>query len=218
MSVQCFIFDLDGTLTDPAEGITNSIRYALRKFDIDDPREADLLDCIGPPLFNSFRKHWNIPEDRLNDALKLYREYFTLRGMFENVPYPGIRNLLALLSGSGKSVYLATGKPEIYAREILRHFDLFRYFSDVVGNTLEETRSEKNQLIHAVMALQPDLSPESFVMIGDRSLDVLGAKQCGIRSVGVLYGYGSREELETAKPDHIADSVDTLEKILLSVS
>ena len=209
------LFDLDGTLTDPGEGIRNSVRYALARFGIAHPSEAALRDCIGPPLLESFAKHWRLTAAESLRALELYREYFRPRGIWENRIYPGIPELLRDLHGAGAELYIATSKPEEFARRIADRFGFSPYLTDVVGNTMAEDRSSKAAVISYLLAAHPEADPARTVMVGDRHLDAEGAAACGVASVGVLYGYGGRGELEAAGFSRLAATVGELREILI---
>jgi phosphoglycolate phosphatase len=189
-------FDLDGTLTNPKPGITRSIQHALRKLDHEAPAEDDLTWCIGPPLHASFKKL--LGTDALADkAILLYRERFADVGLFENEVYPGIEATLSVLAGQARRLFVATSKPGVYAERIIDHFKLRGYFERVFGSELDGTRSDKSDLLgYALKAAQVD--PAGAIMIGDRSHDMIGARNNGLTAVGVLYGYGSKEELLAA--------------------
>lgn len=199
------LFDLDGTLTDPGLGITNSVAYALKKWNIEVEDRTTLYKFIGPPLQESFAKYYGLSEQDSWKAIEYFREYFEEKGIFENEVYPGIPELLKALKELGKQVIVATSKPELYAVQILEHFHLKPYFDFVAGASMDEVRVKKADVID--YALQScnihDLS--QVVMIGDREHDVLGAKAIGVDSIGVLFGYGGREELETAGADYLAE-------------
>jgi phosphoglycolate phosphatase len=189
-------FDLDGTLTNPKPGITRSIQYALRKLDHEVPSEDDLTWCIGPPLHASLKKL--LGTDALADtAILLYRERFADIGLFENEVYPGIEGTLSVLAGQDRRLFVATSKPGVYAERIIDHFKLRGYFERVFGSELDGTRSDKTELLgYALKAAQVD--PAGAIMIGDRSHDMVGARGKGLTAIGVLYGYGSKEELLAA--------------------
>lgn len=192
-----YLFDLDGTLTDPGLGIKNSIRYALEQLHLPALTEAE-LDCfIGPPLLDSFQRYCHVSAEEASRLLVAYREYFTDRGMFENLVYDGIPEALEALRARGARLFVATSKPELFAKQILAHFDLTKYFTFIGGSTMDETRTDKADVIAYVME-QTGIRPEESVMIGDRVYDVRGGAACGMSTVGVLYGYGSREELSHA--------------------
>ncbi|WP_291865415.1 HAD family hydrolase [Bradyrhizobium sp.] len=195
-------FDLDGTLTDPKPGITRSIQYALGKLDRAVPPEDELTWCIGPPLRASLKKL--VGTDELADrALLLYRERFGDIGLFENEVYPGIEHILSTLARSGRRLFVATSKANIYAERIIDHFKLRVYFERVFGAELDGTRSDKTDLLrHALLSAGVD--PSLAIMIGDRSFDMEGARNNGMTAVGVLYGYGSEAELREAGAHHVS--------------
>lgn len=218
MSYKHILFDLDGTLTDPALGITNSIMYALRKNGIEPPDRKELYCCIGPPLIDAFMQMWGFSKEGAEKALSDYREYFSQHGLFENEVYAGINELLSELCKSGKKLYLATSKPEIYARQILEHFNLSQYFTFIAGNTLSEDRPKKVDVINYLFKVCPELDVKNTVMVGDRKFDVIGAHAAHLPCIGVLFGYGSREELEGAGADSLANTVLELKALLLGES
>jgi phosphoglycolate phosphatase len=186
-------FDLDGTLTDPKPGITRSIRYALQKLDqADIPTEDELTWCIGPPLRSSFVKM--LGEDSADRAVSLYRERFSDIGLYENRVYDGIDDVLTTLKQSGHRLFVATSKAHIYADRIIDHFGLRPHFERVFGAELDGTRSDKSHLLEYALK-ETATDPARSLMIGDRSHDMVGAGNNGIKGIGVLYGYGSRDEL-----------------------
>lgn len=209
------LWDLDGTLTDPGEGITKSVAYALDKFGIAVPDLRELYCFIGPPLLETFMERYAFPKEQAQKAIGYFREYFTARGILENQVYPGVALMLKTLKESGRQLILATSKPEVFAVKILKYFDLAQYFDAVVGSTLEETRSHKYQVIAHILSVYDHLPREKMVMVGDRKHDVEGAHKNGLPAVGVLYGYGSREELEGAGADRLAGTVEALCQLLL---
>lgn len=210
------LFDLDGTLTDPKEGITNSVAYALEYYGIHVEDKQTLTPFIGPPLKDSFMKFYDFPEERAMEAIWKYREYFEERGMFENAVIPGIPEALQRLKAAGAVLIVASSKPEVYVKKIMDKFDLSRYFTDICGADMEETRVEKADVITYGLEKNGISDPAEVVMIGDREHDVLGAKQLGMPCVGVLFGYGSRRELENAGAKWIAASVEEMTGILLN--
>ena len=201
------LFDLDGTLTDPGIGITNSVAHALAHWGIENTDRTELYKFIGPPLSDSFMRYYGFTEEDAIHAIAVYREYFSVKGLYENEVYPGIPELLESLKAQGKTVVLATSKPEKFAVEILRHFGLYDYFDIIAGASMDESRNKKADVIaYAISQMKnPDLS--RMIMIGDREHDILGAKQIGIDSIGVLYGYGDRAEHEKAGATYIAEKV-----------
>ena len=204
--IRTVLFDLDGTLTDSGRGICNSVRYALDRHGFPEAEEAVLRSFVGPPLVERFMSVCGVSEDEARRMVTTYREYYVRQGIFENEVYPGIPLLLQDLRRAGRRIALATSKPEIFARQVLEHFDLLRLFDAIAGEDLREPRdSGKPALIARCMALLGAKKSET-VMVGDRNYDVEGGKACGIGTIGVLYGYGSREELEAAGADHLAAS------------
>jgi phosphoglycolate phosphatase len=197
-------FDLDGTLTDPKPGITRSIQYALERLGQPVPSEDDLVWCIGPPLHASLKKLTG--SDALADrALLLYRERFADIGLFENEVFPGIEDTLSTLSASGRRMFIATSKPAIYAERIVAHFGLKPYFERVFGSELDGTRTDKTDLLrHALETASVD--PRQAIMIGDRAHDMIGARNNAMSAIGVLYGYGSRDELVDAGAHRICET------------
>ena len=208
------LFDLDGTLTDPGLGITNAVMYALKKFNIEVPDRSELYKFIGPPLLESFEKFYSMSSDESQRALEYYREYFKPYGLYENTVYDGIEALLAELKNQGKKLILATSKPEPFAVEILRHFGLDKYFDFVAGATMDEKRVRKADVIAYALESCGISDLSEAIMIGDREHDVLGAKEIGLESIGVLYGYGDLEELENAGATYIAKTPEDILKIL----
>ena len=209
------LFDLDGTLTDSAPGILNSVRYACRKMGLEMPAEATLRKFLGPPLIDSFRTLVGLSDADADRAVDAFREYFPETGIFENEVYPGIPALLADLKAAGKTVIIATSKPEAFAKRIMEHFDLARYCDFICGATLDETRTDKAEVIAYALATAGITDKSRVVMVGDREHDVIGAKKNGLPCVGAVYGYGSTEELTAAGADALAETVEDLHRILL---
>lgn len=208
------LFDLDGTLTDPQEGITNSIKYALEYYKIQEKSYDRLLSFIGPPLMESFEKYYGFTKEKAFEAVLKYREYFNEKGMFENRLIDGIEDVLKKLCALGKTNIVVTSKPEVMAVEILKHFKIDKYFKDICGATLDEKISKKVDVLKLALK-KNNIDTNDAVMIGDRKFDVAAAKQLDILSVGVLFGFGSKKELGNAGADVIAGSVAELGKILL---
>lgn len=235
MTKDILLFDLDGTLTDPMVGITKSVQYALRHYGIIEEDLEKLVPFIGPPLRESFMKFYSFSEEQAKEGVLIYREYFSEKGIFENEEILGIREMLKELKGRGKRLFVATSKPEIYAKRILEHFSMDEYFVFIGGADLGETRVSKGDVIRYVLeesgvlreGIEENGNAEGemtrkieevkrrILMVGDREHDVLGAKENGIQSVGVLFGYGSREELREAGADQIVESVEELTQVLL---
>jgi phosphoglycolate phosphatase len=204
------LFDLDGTLTDPKVGITKSVQYALEKMDILEPDTDKLEPFIGPPLQVSFAKYYGFDEKQSKRAIDFYRERFKEKGMFENVLYPNIPLLLASLKESGYVLVVATSKPTVFAEKIIKYFELEKYFQHIVGSNLDGTRSSKTEIIQHILDKYTNYEHREFIMIGDRKHDIIGAKNTGIDSIGVTYGYGSPEEIKYAEPTFILNSVEQL--------
>lgn len=207
------LFDLDGTLTDPAEGITNSVAYALERYGIRVEDKKSLYSFIGPPLNDSFMQYYGFSPEKAMEAIGVYREYFRDRGIFENEVYEGIPELLDRIKKSGRKIVLATSKPEEFAVRILEHFDLIGYFDVVAGASMDEKRNKKGDVIKYAME-KGGFSAEGAVMIGDREHDIFGAVENGLPSIGVLYGYGDRKELEAAGAAYIAEAVKDIFELL----
>lgn len=208
-------FDLDGTLTNPAEGITNSVAYALQYYGISVSDKTQLYKFIGPPLAQSFTDFYGFSPDKAKEAVEKYREYFADTGIFENKVYEHIPEVLEKLKNAGFSLAMATSKPEVFAKRIADKFELTKYFDFIGGSLLDNSRTDKGEVIEYVLkSLKADR--EKTIMIGDRSHDIIGAKKCSVESLGVLYGFGSLEELKTAGADYIAETPKELETLLLS--
>ena len=204
------LFDLDGTLTDPAEGITNSVAYALNKFGINVEDKRTLYKFIGPPLVDAFSEYYGFSKEDSEKATAFYRETFRVTGLYQNMVYDGVVEMLEALKSKGKKLVIATSKPEEFTMKILKHFDLLKYFDFVAAATFDATRNSKDKVIAYALESLDIKDKSKVVMIGDRHHDIDGAKDNGIDSVGVLWGFGSREELETADATYIAESIDDL--------
>lgn len=206
-------FDLDGTLTDPQEGIIRCIQFALEKGGQPVPPAPELLWCIGPPLHESFARLVPLaPEEEVWRFVGYYRERFAKVGIFENGVYPGIAELVARLA-TRHTLYVATAKPEVFALKIMAHYGLAPHFKRVYGSELDGTRADKGELLRYLLA-EERISPADALIIGDRKHDVLGAKKAGIVSVGITWGYGTLEELQTAGADYLVKDVASLERLL----
>ena len=205
---QYIFFDLDGTLTDPGIGITNSVAYALKKWNIEVADRSELYKFIGPPLEESFRKYYGFSQEDALKAVDAYREYFSVTGIYENTIFDGTESLLKKIKESGRKVVLATSKPQDFAEIILKHFHIDSYFDHVAGATMDGTRNKKADVITYALELcgNPELS--QTVMVGDREHDIHGANANGMESIGVLCGYGDREELTAAGATYIVDKIE----------
>ena len=209
-ALKYIFFDLDGTLTDPGIGITNSVMHALSKMGIEPPVREKLYPFIGPPLIDSFMKYYGMTGDEARQAVVYYREYFSVKGLFENTIYEGVCELLSDLREKGYKLVVATSKPDVFSVKILEHFDLIKYFDFVAGATMEETRTKKAEVIEYALenlGLNNDFGKKSVHMVGDRAQDVNGAHTCGIKCAGVLYGYGDEAEMTACSADYIVESV-----------
>ena len=201
------LFDLDGTLTDSGEGIINCATLALRHFGLPIPAYADMRTFVGPPLRDSFIR-FGVPADQADEAIRVYRSRYIPTGMFENTPYPGIRELLEALRAEGYTLYVATSKPEEMSVTILEKFDLAKYFHRICGASIDSSRSTKDAVI--AYLLESSGAKEDMVMVGDTKYDILGAKAHGIPAIGVGWGYGKVEEMEEAGAVGIAETMDEL--------
>ena len=210
------LFDLDGTLTDPGEGITNSVAFALEHYGIHVSDRTSLYPFIGPPLQDSFMKYYGMDEQRTDAAIEVYREYFSAKGWMENRVYDGIESLLCRLQQAGKQLIVATSKPETFALRILEYFGLYKYFNVVCGAPLHPQKGYgKADVIKTALERAGIKDFSNVVMVGDRRHDIQGAHKVGIAAVGVLYGYGDRLEHETCGADYIAEDIVRLEELLL---
>lgn len=215
MKTPYLFFDLDGTLSNSEEGILNAVAYALKKVDFPIPPRKDLRFFIGPPLSRSFAKLCSVDEKTAKEYVENYREYYRDKGIFECSLYGGIPALLADLSAAGAKLVLATCKPTVLSARVIEHFGLSPYFEMISGPEFDGTRGEKHEVIAYAMEKLQISDPSSVLMIGDRSDDVLGAKKNGISACGVLWGFGTKEELETAGASALLPSVSSAREFLL---
>lgn len=215
MKYKYIFFDLDGTLTDPKEGITNCVKYALEHFGIHENDMTNLMRFIGPPLVDSFCGFYGFDRSKSLEAVAKYRERFASVGIFENKVYDGVYDMLQKLTDSGRQLVLATSKPKVFADRIMAKYRLRPYFKLVCGSELDGTRNNKDEVInYAIEKLGCDR--ERVIMVGDRRQDIIGAKKCGVASCGVRFGYAEKGELEEAGADFIADTMSELPDILLA--
>ncbi|MGG3674994.1 phosphoglycolate phosphatase [Bacillus cereus] len=213
-----FLFDLDGTLTDPKEGIINSVLYALEKIGIEEVNISELDSFIGPPIQQSFVNRYNMNEIEVERAVFYFREYLKQSGLLENKVYDGITTLLQELKDAGNRLFVATSKPTVFAKQVIEHFQLTTFFEEIVGSNLNGTRIKKEEIIAHILQTNEELKKEEMVMIGDRKHDVIGANRNGIASIGVLYGYGSEIELSDAGAVHIVKDVEELQSVCIENS
>lgn len=199
-SIENVMLDLDGTVTDSRSGIINSYMYALTALNLKEKEPYNITEFIGRPLHVYFAEKHMLKDEDLANAVNLYREYYTDKGIFENFLYEGIRELLAMLRDTGLKTFLVTGKPIIFAKRILEHFGIEKYFINVYGSQMGTVNSNKVELIGEYLQIEK-ADPAKSLMIGDRKEDILGAKSCGVLSGGVTYGFGSSNEINNAEPD-----------------
>lgn len=207
------LFDLDGTLTNPYMGITNSLMYALRRLGYEVPPREELASFIGPPLITEYRRRFGMDEETAKEGVRLYREYFADRGIFENEPIDGAKELLAELKARGKRVYLATSKPREFAERILKHFGIAEYFDFVGAAAMDGSISEKHQVIADILE-KTGADPLECLMVGDRFHDIEGAHRFGIKCCAVLCGFGSREEFAEYGADFVVETLGEVAELL----
>ncbi len=209
MKYETILFDLDGTLTDPAKGITSSVAYALDFFGKPYKDLKSLEFFIGPPLREQFMEYAGVDKAAGEEYVKKYREYYSEKGIYQNKLYLGIDDMLRQLKNEGKKIVLATSKPEKFAKIILEHFNISRYFDFVAGALMSNSRTKKDEVIaYALENIEYDLN--TTIMVGDRFHDIVGAKCHGIDTIGVTFGYGTRDELLQHGAKIIADTVEDL--------
>lgn len=208
-------WDLDGTLSDSAPGITRSAQYALSHFGIDVPDLSDLLCFVGPPLEESFKEFYHFSSEKADEAVAKYRERYEVTGLYENELYAGIADFLDAAHAAGKIQMVATSKPQRMADQVLKHFGIYDKFAFVGGREYDGTRKTKAEVIRYVMNSCGLQDCPDIIMIGDRKHDILGAKAVGLDSVGVLYGYGNRQELADAGATYIVNDLEELKELLL---
>ena len=203
MKYKYCLFDLDGTLTDPSVGITNSVMHALEKYDIQVADRSELYPFIGPPLDYSFKTFYGFSDEQAVQAIKYYREYFSVTGLYENKVYDGVPEMLEALQRNGVKIALATSKPYEFSIKILKHFDLYKYFDFFGAATMDGRISKKADVISNLLSEMGAESKDEILMVGDRYHDIEGAKANELKSAGVLWGYGSKEELQNAGAEYI---------------
>lgn len=207
MNKKAILFDLDGTLTDSGEGIINCAQMTLEKFCLPVPSREEMRIFVGPPLTETFAK-FGVPEDRLDDAIVIYRSRYIPIGAYENKPYPGIQELLDTLQRHGHRLYVATSKPEHMAVKIMEYFDIAKYFTRICGAASDRSRNTKEAVISYLMEQTGE--NHNMVMVGDTVYDILGAKALGIPAIGVSWGYGDVAQMEQAGAIAIANTTDEL--------
>ena len=215
MRFKYILLDLDGTVTDSAEGVINSVTYALRKLDYPVEQLGSMMKFIGPPLKQSFKEFCCFDEDTIQKGVEYYREYYSVTGITQLRLYGGIEHLLQTLKSHGKKVVLATSKPEIYAKRILENCGITEYFDLIAGSTLDASRNTKAEVLTYILDTIKLCSLDDCLMVGDRKHDIIGAHSLGLKCAAVLYGYGNRAEFEQYGADYIVDSVEELEEFLV---
>ena len=215
--IDIILFDLDGTLTDPKEGITNCVKYALESVGIYENDMGKLMRFIGPPLVDSFMEYYSYGRDEALCLVEKYRERFSTIGLFENALYDGVEEMLKKLKNEGKILVLATAKPIVYAKRIMEHFDIARYFDLMCGAELDGSVNHKHEVIELALKKLNNPDKACAVMVGDRKQDIDGAKLNGIKAIGVRFGYAEEGELEGAGSDYFAKDMEELTELLLSL-
>lgn len=208
------LLDLDGTVIDSGEGVTKSVQYALKALGIEVEDLSKLYPFIGPPLQESFPAFYHLNEEQTAFAIHKYRERYEEKGMYENILYEGMGELLEEWNRMGKQVILCTSKPEVFAAKILDYFHLTDYFTFIGGASLDGKRNTKSEVIAYCLKTCRINDKTGTIMVGDRKYDIKGAKQWGLDSVGVLYGYGNRTEFVEAGANYIVEDVRTLGKLI----
>ena len=214
--INTILFDLDGTLTDSKTGIVRSVQYALESFGIKVDNTDDLTGFIGPPIRQSFKDFFDFNDISVEKAVEKFRERYFSIGVYENEMYEGIDVLLGKLKDKGKTLFVATSKVTTLANTVLSHFKIARFFDFISGAEMNGDRSEKTEVIEYALKQNNITDLSNCIMIGDRKHDILGAKTFGMKSIGVLYGYGGFEELSEAGADYVVKDVNELSELLLS--
>lgn len=218
MGYKKIFFDLDGTITEPVMGITNAIIYALDKYNIKVAERSELYKFIGPPLRYSFREFYGFSESDSEQAVKYYREYYADKGLIENEIMPGMEEAIKALKEAGYNLYVATSKPETFAIKILENLNLAQYFDIIAGSSMDNKRDTKelvlSYLLERLNIEKGSDAIKDIVMIGDRKFDIEGANCFGIDSIGVLFGYGNREEFEKAGATYIVETAEGMVKVI----
>ncbi len=209
------LFDLDGTLTDSAPGIVKCVAYSLEKLGKAEEDLTKLRRFVGPPLDESYRKFYGCTDEEAKQGIDFYRERFATKGIYENSLYPNIETVLSKLYNSGKTIIMATSKPEHFAKIIAENFGIAKYFTYIAGATMDLSLSKKGDIIEYALKSASITDKSQVVMVGDREHDIIGAKQAGVDSIGVLYGYGNLEELQESGADYIAEQTEDILNFIL---
>lgn len=213
--IRNILFDLDGTIIEPEEGIVNSVLYALNKLGIDEKNKVKLRSFIGPPLIDSFAERYELTTTEASQAVNFYREFFVAKGIYQNTLYDNMHNLLQALANEGFCLFVATSKPTVFAKKIIDHYQLDHFFKDVVGSNLDNTRKNKAEIIEFILN-KFELNSNETLMVGDTKFDIIGGKHNSIKTVGVSYGHGPMEDLEESGADYIVNSCLELQRMILS--
>jgi phosphoglycolate phosphatase len=208
------IFDLDGTLSDSREGIINSYQYACEKLGISNPGKEKLMSLIGPPLQKAFEDHFGLKGESIQEAVKVFREYYSSKGLYENTLYDNMKELVRDLAKAGSFLYVATSKYDVFARQVMKYFQIDTFFKDIAGADYEGNAT-KIDLITELLRRNGINDPDSVVMVGDTRYDILAAAELEIDSIGVTYGFSTEKQIEDLNPDYIAHQVSELRKFLL---
>ncbi|MBQ4118921.1 MAG: HAD family hydrolase [Clostridia bacterium] len=208
------LFDLDGTIADSGKGIINGVLYALEKFGIKETDQAVLNTFIGPPLVDAFMKNYSFSNERALKAVEYYREFYRREGIYQNSLYDGVKDLIKTLKQQGKTLVLATSKPQPFAEIVLKQYDLLKYFDFIIGATFDGSLNYKSDVIRVALQQSGINDKTKAIMIGDRHHDIEGAKENDLHSIGVLYGYGNLDEHENAGADYIAESPQDILRII----
>lgn len=217
MRLQYILFDLDGTLTDPKEGITKSFQYALEKMGIIEENLEALEKVIGPPLKDSFIEFYGMQEEKALEAVAKYRERFETIGLYENEIFDGIKEMLERLQKEGFLMAIASSKPTVFVERICEHFEIKQYFHHIIGSFLDGRRVQKEEVVEEAIRQFSEKDLQKIIMVGDRKFDISGAHEMGLKAIGVTFGYGGREELKAVNADYIVDTVEELERLLMGL-
>ena len=208
-NVKNILFDLDGTIINPKEGIFNSIKHSLVQLNLPIPSDKEMEKFIGPPLIDSYSKYFNLPQEEAIKAVNFYRDFYIKKGIHQNLLYNHVKEVLQYLSRKNYQLLIATSKPTPFAIEIINHYKLDSFFIDIIGAKLDNTRKDKTEIISFALKAN-NLDSNKSIMIGDTIYDIIGAKDNNLTSVGVTYGYGSKKELESINPDYIINDIKEL--------
>lgn len=208
------LFDLDGTISDSSEGITKAVQKSLSEMGIEVQDRGELYKFIGPPLSYSYSKFFGFDDAQCEEAIRRYRAYYSVKGLYENTPYAGIEDLLKKIKASGRKVAVTTSKPDKFTIQILEHFGFLDLFDFVACASMDESRNKKHEVVEYCLAQMGITDKREVVLVGDTRFDAEGAARVGIDCIGVLYGFGSREELEKSGATYLAETVEDIYQYL----